>query len=198
MASDPILRVEEDIDDRILEFCGKNPTLEPEAVLRDIARIVCILNLVRLGELDGKTRVLCGGMAMRCLESPRMSVYDADTASPKPIDVDAMRDSITYDEEDIAITAGATEPGKDLVTFQPVTYDARFSALPGAADQFSISFAYRGLELPCKTAPFNHRYPFALLARETEVPIMHPQEILAEKVAAGCSVTPSTTTTSPS
>jgi hypothetical protein len=51
MASEPILAVGTDIDDQIVEFCNGFPTLEPAAVVRDIARIVCITNLVRNGTL---------------------------------------------------------------------------------------------------------------------------------------------------
>jgi hypothetical protein len=184
MASDPILAVAEDIDEQIIELCESNPTLEPEEVVRDIARIVCIANLVRNGTLDGERMVLCGGMAMRCLESPRMSVYDGDTASHVPPDVTDMRDAITYTEPDIAITAGPWQPGKDLITFQPIEYNARFSELPAARDQFSLSISHRGIELPAERAVLRHRYPFRVLREDVEVPIMNPDEILAEKVVA--------------
>jgi hypothetical protein len=184
MASEPILAVDSDIDDQIVEFCNGFPTLQPAAVVRDIARIVCIANLVRNGTLDGKNMVLCGGMAMRCLESPRMSIYDGDTASRIAADPEALRLAISYDEPEIAIAVEGVEPGKDLITFQPVTYTARFSELPGARDQFSLSVAHRGIELPSVTRSLRHRYPFPLLAEEVEVPIMHPDEILAEKIVA--------------
>jgi hypothetical protein len=184
MASDPILAVGEDIDEQIIEFCEHNSTLEPEEVVRDIARIVCIANLVRNGTLDGERMVLCGGMAMRCLESPRMSVYDGDTASRVPPDVDDMRDAISYAEPDIAITAGPWQAGKDLITFQPIKYNARFSELPAALDEFSLSISHRGVELPAERATLRHRYPFPVLTEDIDVPIMHPDEILAEKVVA--------------
>jgi hypothetical protein len=184
MESDPILAVEIDIDDQIIDFCKTRPTLAPADVLRDIARIVCIANLVRNGTLDGNTMVPCGGMAMRCLESPRMSIYDSDTASRIPADPDNLRLAISYDEPEIAIAAGPTHTGKDLLTFQPITYAARFSELPAAHDEFSLSIAQRGVELPAITRPLRHRYPFPLLAEELEVPIMNPEEILAEKIVA--------------
>jgi hypothetical protein len=76
MANEPILAVEENIDEQIIEFCATRPGLSEEQVVRDIARIVCIVNLVANGTLDGENTVLCGGMAMRCLDSPRMSVFD--------------------------------------------------------------------------------------------------------------------------
>ena len=57
MASEPILAVEPNIDDRIIQFCKARPGLTEEQVVRDIARIVCIVNLVRNGTLDGKNTV---------------------------------------------------------------------------------------------------------------------------------------------
>jgi hypothetical protein len=184
MASDPILAVDEEIDDQITGFCSARDGLEEADVIRDIARIVCIVNLVRNGTLDGKQMVLCGGMAMRCLDSPRMSVFDGDTASRLPPDTQALSGALSHDEDDIEIIAGPWRPSSQLITFQPVTYDARFSQLAGAQDEFSLSVAHRGIESPPLRRLLNHRYPFPLLAEDVTVPIMHPDEILAEKVVA--------------
>jgi hypothetical protein len=184
MASSPILAVDEDIDDHIQAFCRSRVGLAPIDVIRDIARIVCIVNLVQNGTLDGTSMVLCGGMAMCCLDSPRMSVFDGDAASHLPPDVSALPAMLAHDEDDIEIVAGPWRTGKQLVTFRPVTYDARFSQLAGAQDEFSLSVAHRGIERPAIWRPLNHRYPFALLAEDIEVPIMDPDEILAEKTVA--------------
>jgi hypothetical protein len=184
MGSEPILAVDEDIDDHIRTFCTKHPKITPPEVIRDIARIVCIVNLVREGTLNDTDTVLCGGMAMRCLNSPRMSVYDGDTASTLPTNTEAMATAISHDEDAIEIVAGPWEQGRDLITFSPVTFDARFSELTGAQNTFSLSIAHRGIEDPPIRCPLNHRYPFRLLADEVEVPIMAPDEILAEKIVA--------------
>jgi hypothetical protein len=141
MASSPILAVSEDIDDQIREFCKSHRGIEPADVIRDIARIVCIVNLVRNETLDGKDMVLCGGMAMRCLDSPRMTVFDGDTASNLPPDTEALAARISHDEQEIEIVAGRWRPGSQLITFTPITYDARFSELAGAQDEFSLSVA---------------------------------------------------------
>jgi hypothetical protein len=58
MASEPILAVGEDIDEQIIEFCKTRPGLSEEQVVRDIARIVRIVNLVANGTLDGEERDL--------------------------------------------------------------------------------------------------------------------------------------------
>lgn len=58
MASEPILAVEENIYEQIIEFCKTRPGLSEEQVVRDIARIVCIVNLVGNGTLDGEERDL--------------------------------------------------------------------------------------------------------------------------------------------
>jgi hypothetical protein len=99
-------------------------------------------------------------------------------------DPNVLRLAISYDEPEIVITAGPIRTGKDLITFQPVIYEAAFSALPGARDEFSLSFAHRGIELPSIMRPLRHRYSFPLLAEELAVPIMNPEEILAEKIVA--------------
>ena len=184
MASNPILAVDPDIDDQVIEFCESRPRLTPEQVIRDIARIACIVNLVRNGMLDGENTVLCGGMAMRCLDSPRMSVFDGDTSSRRTPDPDALRAAISYDDDEIEITAGPWQPGKDLITFRPINYTVRFSDLPGATNEFSLSISNRGVELPAQWKRLNHRYPFRVLAQDVSVPIMHPDEILAEKTVA--------------
>ncbi len=67
MGSSPILAVDEDIDDHIRTFCLDRRGLQPNDIVRDIARIVCIVDLVRTGVLDGDVMALCGGMAMRGL-----------------------------------------------------------------------------------------------------------------------------------
>ena len=184
MASEPILAIEANIDDQIIQFCKTRPGLREEQVVRDIARIVCIVNLVRNGTLDGKNTVLCGGMAMRCLDSPRMSVFDGDTSSRSEPDPEVLRDAISYEEEEIAIKAGPMQHGDELITFRPIEYDARFSILRGAKDEFSLSVSHRGVECPELWRPLNHRYPFPLLAEDVEVPIMDPDEIMAEKIVA--------------
>lgn len=184
MANDSILAVDVDIDDHIQAFCKGRPQMEPSDVIRDIARIVCIVNLVRNGILDGTNMVLCGGMAMRCLDSPRMSIYDGDTASRTLPDPRVLPAQISHDEDDMEIVAAKWESGKDLITFTPVSYDARFSELAGAQEQFSLSVAHRGIEGEAIWRPLNHRYPFPVLAQAPDVPIMNPDEILAEKVVA--------------
>lgn len=98
MASNPILAIDEDIDDQITEFCRGRDGIAEADVIRDIARIVCIVNLVQNGTLDGEQMVLCGGMAMRCLDSPRMSIFDGDTASRLPPDPSALPSAISHDE----------------------------------------------------------------------------------------------------
>jgi hypothetical protein len=81
MASE-YLSVPEDIDDRITEFVRDRHGVTVEMVLRDITRIATIVKLIKNGWLDGENAVLCGGMAMRCLESPRFTIIDTDTSSP--------------------------------------------------------------------------------------------------------------------
>lgn len=71
-----------------------------------------------------------------------------------------------------------------MITFRPVDYTVRFSDLPGATDEFSLSVSSRGVERAAQWKTLNHRYPFPVLAEDVLVPIMDPDEILAEKVVA--------------
>lgn len=75
-----------------------------------------------------------------------MSVFDGDTSSRSEPDPEVSRDAISYEEEEIAIKAGRLQHGDELITFRPIEYDARFSELPGARDELSLSVSHRGVE----------------------------------------------------
>jgi hypothetical protein len=182
-----LLAVPEDIDDLILGYCKNNPRIEPPAVVRDIARIVCIAHLVQNGTLDGRNAVLSGGMAMRCLSSPRLSIWDGDTSARRAPDLDVLRDAISYEDDDIAVTPAPTrtwETGYRLVTAQPITYEPFFTRLDAGQAEFSLTVSHRGIAMKTERHLLRTGYPFPILAEELEVPIMNPDEILAEKTVA--------------
>ena len=187
MASSPLLAVGEDIDEQIERFCATNERLTIPEVIRDIARIACILNLVQNGTLDGRNTVLCGGMAMRCLDSPRLSIWDGDTSSRRVPDPETLRTALSYADEDIAIKPGPIrgwKRGKQLITAQPINYTAYFTALDPGQAEFSLSVSHRGVERPPIWRMLNDGYPFPVLAEPIEVPLMDPDEMLAEKLVA--------------
>jgi Nucleotidyl transferase AbiEii toxin, Type IV TA system len=187
MASSPLLAVGENIDEQIERFCASNERVTIPEVIRDIARIACIVNLVRNGMLDGRNTVLCGGMAMRCLESPRLSIWDGDASSRQAPDAETLRTALSYVDEDIAIKPGPTrgwKRGRQLITAQPINYTAYFTALDPGQAEFSLSVSHRGVERPPIRRALHAGYPFPVLADPIEVPLMNPDEMLAEKLVA--------------
>jgi hypothetical protein len=164
------------------------PGVTVEMVLRDITRIATIVKLVREGWLDGENAVLCGGMAMRCLESPRFTVFDADTSRRGEPHRSTLARAIETDDDDLLVTPAAPEKweeGKDLVTAQPIDYEPRFSALDAGTAQFTLSVTWRGLERPAVWETMKLGYPFRVLPDpDMPIPIMAPNEMLAEKLCA--------------
>lgn len=182
MASNQLLAVNEDIDEQIERFCAINERVTIPEVIRDIARIACIVNLVRNGTLDGRNTVLCGGMAMRCLDSPRLSIWDGDTSSRSVPDAETLGSALSYVDEDIAIKPGPIhgwKRGKQLITAQPINYTAYFTTLDPGQAEFSLSVSHRGVESPPIWRVLNDGYPFPVLAQRIEVPLMDPDEMLA-------------------
>jgi len=187
MASE-FLGIPEDIDDRIIDFVRGRRGVTVEMVLRDITRIATIVKLVKEGWLDGENAVLCGGMAMRCLASPRFTIIDTDTSSLGEPDRHALARAIETDDDDVLVVPAAPgnwRDGKDLVTAQPIAYEPRFSALNAGNATFTLSVTWRGLERPAVWETMKLGYPFPVLADpDVRIPIMAPGEMLAEKLCA--------------
>lgn len=186
MASEPlkILNVPEDIDTHIEQLVDtRKKQLTITAVVQDIARWACIVNLVDQGYLDGEVRVLGGGMAMRCYKSGRASVYDADTSSRLAVDRQELADAIAYEDDDIFMEVEGWEEGKNLDEAKPIRFRADFTQLALADNTFSLSQAQRGMLRPAVWLPINHGYPFEILAEPGQtIPVMDRMEILAEKL----------------
>ncbi len=187
MASE-YLALPEDIDDQIRSFVAGMPGVTTETVVRDITRIGTIAKLVKCGWLDGKRAVLCGGMAMRCLHSPRFTVYDTDTSGTAQPDYAVLAEAIAIDDDDLSVIPAAPtewEEGKELVTARPIDYEPRFTRLDAGSTRFTLSVAWRGLERPASWETMKLGYPFDVLAEpDLRIPIMNPNEMLAEKLCA--------------
>jgi hypothetical protein len=159
------LNVPEDIDDHIEDLVReRNGQLTITAVVQDIARWACIVNLVNQGYLDGKNRMLGGGMAMRCYKSSRASVYDADTSSRLALDRQELADVIAYQDDDIFMKVKAWKSGLNIGKAEPIEFRADFTQLPLTDSTFSLSEANRGIKRDSAWLPINHGYPFEILA----------------------------------
>jgi len=182
------LGVPEDIDEQIIEFVRGRRGVTVEMVLRDITRIATIVKLVKEGWLDGENAVLCGGMAMRCLASPRFTILDTDTSSLHEPDRQALARAIETDDDDLLVQPAAPEQwkdGKDLLTAQPIDYEPRFSTLNAGNATFTLSVTWRGLERQAVWETMKLGYPFGVLPDpDMRIPIMAPNEMLAEKLCA--------------
>jgi hypothetical protein len=178
------LSLPEDIDDLIENLVQeRGEQLTVTAVVRDIARWACIVNLVNRGYLDGKMRLLGGGMAMRCYKSNRASVYDADTSSRLAADREELADVIAYEDDDIFIKVRAWQRGKNIEKAEPIEFRADFTALALDDTTFSLSESSRGIKRKANWLPIQHGYPFEILANPgQEIPVMDRMEILAEKL----------------
>ncbi|MBB4663009.1 nucleotidyl transferase AbiEii/AbiGii toxin family protein [Conexibacter arvalis] len=161
-----------------------------DAIIRDIARLVTIAEMVHRGDLNDDW-VLTGGMAMRLRGSPRFTMADTDTSRRLgALDRDRIAEALTVDQSELTVTpADATgwKPGKKLVTARPVNYEAFFAAVGGAAveDQFTFTVSWRGLEEPAQHLALVHPYD-QLQMPPTIVPVMDLTEQVAEKVVGWC------------
>ncbi len=75
----------------------------PEPVLvRDLVRVVEVLNL-KSQDFFSKRSVLAGSMALRCFDSPRFTVYDADfsTSSDTVNPATAMKAKLAYADDEL-------------------------------------------------------------------------------------------------
>lgn len=188
MADENLLDLPEDIDERIAALARENRALTPEMIVRDIARLHCLIHLVKEGTL-GDEAVLTGGIAMRCLNSRRFSIYDSDTSSIPELSDSQLVAALNYGDDDITVSIARIAPqdhGKDLVSAHPIEFDPRFSRLMIANKTFKLTVSHRGVERPAQWLEPDPGYPFALWKpeRDYRVPVMATNELLAEKLAA--------------
>jgi hypothetical protein len=162
-----------------------------DAIVRDIARLVTVAQMVYGGEL-GDDFVLTGGMAMRLRGSPRFTMSDTDSSRrPREApDRDYLADALAVDQAELTVTPGDTlgwKPGKQLVIARPVDYAAYFAGV-GATPvegEFTFTVSWRGLIEPSQHLLLIHPYPELELPR-TLVPVMNLTEQLAEKIVGWC------------
>lgn len=162
-----------------------------DAIIRDIARLVTVAQMVHAGDL-GDDLVLTGGMAMRLRGSPRFTMSDTDTSRrlAEAPDRERLAEALTVEEAELTVTPGdllGWKPGKKLVIARPVNFNAYFAGLGGAAveDQFTFTVSWRGLVEPAERLVLMHPYADLEMPR-TVVPVMDLTEQIAEKIVAWC------------
>ncbi|HMI80562.1 MAG TPA: nucleotidyl transferase AbiEii/AbiGii toxin family protein [Solirubrobacterales bacterium] len=188
MAVDSLFDLPEDIDDQIEALITGHPTLTLDRVVRDIARIHCLLHLVEVGVL-GDEAVLTGGMAMRCYNSQRFSVYDSDTSSIPVVSDEQLLRALNYEDDDLRVSISTIKPedhGKDLVSAHPVEFESFFTGLEVEDTTFKVTVSNRGVERAAEWLPLRTGYPFPLWdsTKKYHLPVMARNELLAEKIVA--------------
>jgi Nucleotidyl transferase AbiEii toxin, Type IV TA system len=162
----------------------------PDAIIRDIVRIVSVAQLVHEGVL-GEDWVLSGGMGMRLRGSTRFTMSDTDTSRRGGApDRDELAEALTIDQEDLVVTpvdATLWKPGKELVSAHPIDYEAFFADVGAGpvADAFKFTVSWRGLLEDPDNLALRHPYPELVFPR-TVVPVMNLTEQTAEKIVAWC------------
>lgn len=177
-----VFTLPDDIDDRIRAMVRANERLTIELVVRDIVRIKFIFHLVETGQLNDDT-VLCGGMAMRCYGSSRMTVRDTDTSTKQALDRLMVAEAMAYEDDDVRITPQGIEEGRALFSVKPIDYNPFFTNLDVRDRKFHITVNERGLERKAQWREFISGYPFDLgVPAGAELPVMALNEMLAEKL----------------
>jgi hypothetical protein len=168
--------------------------LEMTVLVRDLVRIVEVLNLKQKAFFSDQA-VLSGSMALRCYNSPRFTVYDADfaTAKSEANKSGDFRKLLTYEDDDLQIwteTSARSSHDKDQTAwkFEPVQFDPVFVSglIPDEDTQFKVDLSNRGLVLPGVELPLKCPYDLGLWDEDPTVWIMDPHEIVAEKTLGWC------------
>ena len=178
-------------DERLREQ-AKQHDLQAPVLIRDIVRVVEVLNL-RAQRFFNKRSVLSGSMALRCFGSPRFTVYDADfSTSAETVDPPvSITDMLRYSDEDLDIipaAAIAADQRETLIQIDPIRFDAAFTsiALADQDQQFKADVSFRGLLLDGREVPFETPYSLELWSEAPTVWVMDPVEVLAEKILGWC------------
>lgn len=174
-----------------IERAQRDLKMPRDAIVRDIARLVTIAQMVHDGELNDDL-VLTGGMAMRLRGSPRFTMSDTDTSRRirEAPDRDRLAEALTVDQSELTVTPGdilGWKPGRKLVIARPVDYEAHFAGIGGKPvdGEFTFTVSWRGLLEPAQRLVLVHPYPELELPR-TLVPVMDLTEQVAEKIVAWC------------
>jgi hypothetical protein len=179
-------------DDRASSAEAKRHGLDDVVLIRDLARIVEVLNLDSQDFFSAKS-VMAGSMALRCYGSPRFTVFDADfsTTHDRIEPINEMHKKFSYTDDEIEIDASALvsdDHRETLWKSAPIRFNPFFSQLvPNEGDQrFKADISVRGLIHPGIEKPLRVPYDLGLWRDPPPIWIMDPHEILAEKILGWC------------
>jgi hypothetical protein len=174
-------------DDDAIEKEAERHGIPDPVLIRDLVRIVEVINLAAQSFFGAKS-VLSGSMALRCFNSPRFTVYDADfaTAVEAQPGREQMRDLLRYADDDLEIVPAELTPHDARGTgwkSEPIDYVPAFTSLaPEGTRQFKAGISSRGLVLPGLEQSVLVPYELGIWDEAPIVWIMDPHEIAAEKI----------------
>lgn len=168
--------------------CG----LPPPVLIRDLVRIVEVLNL-RQQNFFNKTSVLAGSMGLRCFDSPRFTVFDADfsTSTDTIRPETELRKMLAYSDDSLDISVESFHP-HDLKgsawEASPINFAPAFTALVPAPNdrQFKADISFRGVMLDGLERDLSVPYDLGLWTDTPSVWVMDPHETVAEKILGWC------------
>jgi hypothetical protein len=173
-------------DDEATEAESEKHGIPEEVLIRDLVRVVEVLNLKAKG-FFGSQRVLAGSMALRCFNSPRFTVYDADfaTAVGAQPGRKELEELLRYSDDDLEIIPASPTPHDARGTAwesEPIAYVPAFTSLaPEGSREFKADIASRGLVLPGIEREFRLPYDLGIWDEAPDLWIMDPHEVVAEK-----------------
>ena len=174
-------------DDWVAQAQAEKHGIPEEVLVRDLVRLVEVLNLRQQGFFS-KDSVLSGSMALRCFNSPRFTVYDADfsTTVAAKRERDEMQTMLRYADDDLEISPNELVPFDIRGTAwksDPVSYDPVFTNLAPnpASHQFKVDISNRGLVCSGQEQELLVPYELGIWEEPPVVWIMDPHEVVAEK-----------------
>jgi len=183
-------------DDRSIAAEADRHDIPEPVLVRDLVRVVEVLNL-KAKDFFSERSVLAGSMALRCFDSPRFTVYDADfsTSSQAVNPATAMKDKLAYRDDDLEITPADLVPHDDGGTAwqsAPISFTPIFTSLiPDPDDRsFKADVSFRGMLLDGLEVPFKVPYELGIWEDDPAVFVMDPHEGVSRGCACGASGCP--------
>ncbi len=179
-------------NDRDIAVAAEKHGIPAPVLVRDLVRVVEVLNL-KNKDFFSKRSVLAGSMALRCFDSPRFTVYDADfsTSSETVNPPTTMKPKLAYSDDELEIAPADLLPhdqGGTAWQSAPVRFTPGFASLiPDENDRsFKADVSFRGMLVDGLEVPFKLPYDLAIWEEDPAVWIMDPHETLAEKILGWC------------
>ncbi len=98
-------------NDRAIAAAAAKHGIPAPVLIRDLVRVVEVLNLKNQDFFSARS-VLAGSMGLRCFDSPRFTVYDADfsTSSDTINPPTAMKTKLAYSDDELEIAPADLVP----------------------------------------------------------------------------------------